>query len=144
MSSEHEGYALGKSIHGHGTGHLFLCYSLRSTAFGLTNYGPARQKSCNSIPNRFDKYVTGRKTMPQQSQPGLMRYASAGVEFIATFGLVMGAGWWLDRRFDKSPLFTLIGAALGFAGATWRLVRQARAIGKEMQDRRTAGKQEPK
>jgi F0F1-type ATP synthase assembly protein I len=73
-----------------------------------------------------------------------MRYASAGAEFIVTFGLVMAAGVYLDKRLGTGPWFTMIGAALGFAGATWRLVRQARAIGKEMQDRRTAGKGEPK
>jgi F0F1-type ATP synthase assembly protein I len=79
-----------------------------------------------------------------RQQPGLMRYASAGVEFIATFGILMAAGVFLDKWLGKGPLFTLIGAALGFAGATWRLVRQARAIGKEMQDRHKAGKQEPR
>lgn len=82
--------------------------------------------------------------MSQQMQPGLMRYASAGAEFIVTFGLVMAAGVVLDKWLGKGPLFTLIGAALGFAGATYRLVRQARAIGKEMQDRDRARKQEPR
>ncbi len=73
-----------------------------------------------------------------------MRYASAGVEFIVTFGLVMALGVFLDRRLSTGPLCTLIGAALGFAGAMWRLVRQARSIGKEMQDGREARKREPK
>jgi hypothetical protein len=56
----------------------------------------------------------------------LMRHASAGLEFIVTFGLPMAGGLWLDGRLGTTPGFMLLGGAAGFALGLYRLVRQAR------------------
>ena len=52
-----------------------------------------------------------------------LRHIGVGVEFIATVGILLAGGLWLDNRFGLSPLFTLIGLALGFAAAMYRLIR---------------------
>ena len=56
-----------------------------------------------------------------------MRMVGIGTEFGVTFALFVLAGVWLDRRSGRSiPVFTLLGAAAGFALAMYRLVQQAR------------------
>ncbi|HDY64819.1 MAG TPA: AtpZ/AtpI family protein [Phycisphaerae bacterium] len=61
---------------------------------------------------------------PQQD--GRLRFASAGVEFFVIIGVLLGGGYWLDTRLGTLPLWTLVGLAVGFAGALYRLVRQVR------------------
>jgi F0F1-type ATP synthase assembly protein I len=58
---------------------------------------------------------------PPDNSP--LRYMGVGVEFIAAVGLPLAAGLWLDSRWGLSPLFTLIGLALGFAAGLYRLVQ---------------------
>lgn len=73
--------------------------------------------------------------MPEQ-WPKMLKYASAGTEFVITFlGLLVG-GIYLDRWAKTGVLFTLIGAAGGFALGMYRLVVQAMRAQKEMQDQR--------
>ena len=63
-----------------------------------------------------------------QRRQDMMRLAmTAGTEFIITIGLLIGGGLLLDRWLDTRIWFTLLGAVLGFAGALYRLVRQAKA-----------------
>jgi hypothetical protein len=68
------------------------------------------------------------------------RYASAGIEFIVTFGLLLGAGLMVDRWIrDTVPVFTLVGAVAGFAAGLWRLIRVGRdmqRLGKDKDDQR--------
>lgn len=64
-----------------------------------------------------------------QRRQDMMRLAmTAGLEFIITVGLLIGAGMFLDRRLGTRIWFTILGAVLGFAAALYRLVRQARAV----------------
>ena len=64
--------------------------------------------------------------MNQQSDHReMLRYASVGMEFIAAFGLGVVAGMYLDRRRGGGTLWTLIGAALGFATGMYRIWRVA-------------------
>ena len=65
--------------------------------------------------------------MPKETYT-LIRYATAGIEFILTFGLVLLGGLMLDRAAGSTPAFTLLGAAAGFAGGLYRLVRRARQL----------------
>jgi hypothetical protein len=51
---------------------------------------------------------------------------TAGVEFAVTIGLLTFGGFWLDGRMGTLPLWTLLGLALGFAMALYRLIRQVR------------------
>jgi F0F1-type ATP synthase assembly protein I len=63
--------------------------------------------------------------MPRDKErQDVWRYATVGTEFVATFGLFVAAGLWLDRRLSTLPIFTLASAALGFAGGLYRLIRQ--------------------
>jgi len=67
--------------------------------------------------------------MPQgPHRPDLMRYATVGLEFVATFGLMLACGFWLDRRLNTMPGFLLTGAAFGFAVGLYRLLRRARRL----------------
>lgn len=63
-----------------------------------------------------------------EARPNLLRYSSAGVEFILLFGVMVGAGVLLDRRMDTLPGWTVTGAVVGFFAALRRLVKQAREI----------------
>ena len=67
--------------------------------------------------------------MPEKDdRPNLWRHASAGLEFIVTFGLLLGAGLLADHWLGSTPLWTLLGAAAGFAAGLQRLLRAARDI----------------
>ena len=75
--------------------------------------------------------------MPEEDdRPGPWRHASAGLEFIVTFGLLLGAGLVADRWLDSVPLWTLLGAAAGFAAGLYRLVRTAREIERGQSDKK--------
>jgi len=60
-----------------------------------------------------------------------MQYATVGTEFIATVGMMVGGGVLLDGWLRTMPAFTLIGTAVGFAAALYRLVK----LGKRLQNR---------
>jgi ATP synthase protein I len=44
-----------------------------------------------------------------------------GCSIVAALVLCIGGGVWLDRRFDTSPVLTLVGVALGLAAAGYQL-----------------------
>ena len=49
---------------------------------------------------------------------GALGFGSSFAGGMALFGL---GGHWLDTKFDKEPLFTLLGIALGFIYGGWEL-----------------------
>jgi len=49
-------------------------------------------------------------------------------EAVTAIPIAIGGGYWLDRRFDTSPIFLFLGAALGFAAFVLRLVRLGRHL----------------
>lgn len=54
-----------------------------------------------------------------------VRYAGVGMQYGISIALFAWAGIWLDGKFPNlAPLFTLLGLALGFTGATVSLVYQ--------------------
>ena len=57
-------------------------------------------------------------------------YASAGWVFVVSVTVCVTLGWWLDKRTGVTPLFTLIGAALGIGIGIYNLVVLARQINK--------------
>ena len=61
-------------------------------------------------------------TSPQRN---LWSYASGGLEFAFTFGLMLAAGFYLDRELKTGVGFTLLGGVVGFAAALYRLLRKA-------------------
>ena len=54
-------------------------------------------------------------------------YQGASEAFVAIL-IAMGIGYWADRHFGTSPLYLLIGTALGFAAFVLRLFRLGRQI----------------
>ena len=61
----------------------------------------------------------------------MLRYMSAGMEFIVTFGVPLAGGLWLDKRLGTMPGFTLLGAAVGFSAGLYRLVKTGRQAQRE-------------
>jgi F0F1-type ATP synthase assembly protein I len=55
---------------------------------------------------------------------GPARYAGLGIQFAACVLLFVFVGKWVDGRLHTLPLFTLLGAFLGFGGAMWSMIRQ--------------------
>ncbi|MGH7337283.1 MAG: AtpZ/AtpI family protein, partial [Myxococcota bacterium] len=64
---------------------------------------------------------------PQQEveRRGLAAYQGA-FEAVFAIPIAIGVGYWLDGRFDTSPILLFLGAALGFAAFVLRLVRLGR------------------
>ena len=60
--------------------------------------------------------------------PNLIQYATAGIEFITVFGLMVLVGVLLDRRFETVFVWTIVGAVIGFAGGVYRLVMIAKSL----------------
>ena len=78
---------------------------------------------------------------PGKQSPGPLRYAGLGIQLAASILLFVFLGRWLDEKTGMSPLFTLLGAFLGFGGTMWSLIRQ---LNKDNQDGQTAGRQDGK
>ncbi len=57
-----------------------------------------------------------------------LRYTHLGMQYCLTLLLCVGAGMWADPRLGTSPWLTIVGALLGFAAATYVIVREARLI----------------
>ena len=71
----------------------------------------------------------------KRTDQSALRYAGAGLEFCVTVALLTLLGVWLDGRFGTSPLLTLVLAFVGFAAATWALVRSVFPAGSASQKR---------
>ena len=56
-----------------------------------------------------------------------MQYAGLGIKFAASILVFVFAGQWLDRKVSSTPLFTVLGAFLGFGGTMWWLIRRLKA-----------------
>ncbi len=56
-----------------------------------------------------------------------LEIASLGLQFAVTQTLGVFGGWWLDRRWNTLPWFTLACAAAGFAAGMYMVVSGARA-----------------
>lgn len=60
---------------------------------------------------------------PNRVQWSYLRYAGVGVEFFATIALLTLLGTAIDAWLGTSPILTIVLAFLGFAAATWNLIR---------------------
>ena len=61
-------------------------------------------------------------------------YLSIGVEFTASILICLGAGWWIDKRFDTAPIFMLVGAFFGMAAGFYNLYRTVVRMSKKDRD----------
>lgn len=64
---------------------------------------------------------------PRESEARLRRetgrYLGLGLQFAVTVAVFALGGVWLDGRLGTLPLFTVLGAFIGFAGALTSLLR---------------------
>ncbi len=58
--------------------------------------------------------------------PEAWQYATMGIELFAIFSTFVAGGLLLDRRLDTRPVFTVVGAVIGFAGGLYRMMRLSR------------------
>ena len=71
--------------------------------------------------------VTDGPTPEQRSQLGAVGAAAGlGCSVVATLVLLIGGGVLVDRALETAPVFTLIGVALGLAGAGYELYELTR------------------
>ena len=80
----------------------------------------------------------GRRTQARRQN---LAYQGA---FEATVAILIcaGVGLWLDGRFDTSPLWLLVGIAIGFASFVLRLLRLGRQL-QELREAETAQDEPP-
>lgn len=52
----------------------------------------------------------------------MFQLSGVGFEFIIAVGGFAALGWWLDKKFAASPIWTIVGVSVGFAVGLYRLV----------------------
>ena len=57
---------------------------------------------------------------------GAMRWMSAGVEFCGVLAIFCFLGYKLDKHFQKSPLFLIIGFFIGFIGMLYLFYKDSK------------------
>ncbi len=79
-------------------------------------------------PNSNDPNDGGPAPRQQQTRRQGLAYQGA-LEAVLAIPIAIGIGYWVDGRFDTSPLFLIGGAALGFTAFVVRLLRLGRQLG---------------
>lgn len=74
--------------------------------------GPDRETDASAERKRSAAEKAARKA----AFANYLRYSHVGIAFIAGILIFTFGGVWLDRRAGTSPLFLLLGLAIGFAG----------------------------
>jgi len=62
---------------------------------------------------------------------GMYRLVGIGFEFACTVGVMALLGWYLDRRWNTTPRYLLVGLAVGFAAGLYLLIQSARSSFKD-------------
>ena len=65
---------------------------------------------------------------------------TAGIEFAVMVGALTGGGYWLDGYTGMLPVWTLVGLAVGFATALYRLIRQVKPSRRQPSEKTKDGK----
>jgi ATP synthase protein I len=52
------------------------------------------------------------------------RYAGLGLTLVASTGLFLFLGWWLDGKLGSVPLFTIVGAFVGAGAGFYHMYRR--------------------
>lgn len=82
---------------------------------------------------------------PENEDRGWIRLGGLGIELVASVAGFVAIGFLLDRHYGWSPWGVLIGAALGFIGGMYNLIRGALVASREADAERAVssdGKQE--
>ena len=80
----------------------------------------------NEIENHQNDIKNNQKKLPQESKEvykSLAPFLNLGIQMALTIGVFVLLGWWLDGRFDKSPVFTLIFSFVGIFGSFYNFFR---------------------
>ena len=85
-----------------------------------------------------EKLVYGAQLLPENH----LRQWAGPLRFLLTIGwyvalsllIPIGIGYWLDKTFDKEPLFTLIGLGVGTIIAFYGLYRMLRRYKTEQEE----------
>jgi F0F1-type ATP synthase assembly protein I len=73
----------------------------------------------NELKNKKDKESEEKKEIYNSIAP----FLNLGLQMALTIGICVFFGWWLDGKFDKSPLFTLIFTFLGIFTAFYNFFK---------------------
>lgn len=69
--------------------------------------------------------------MSEDGKQQLLRAANCGIEFAAAVFIGVVIGLWLDRYFDKFPLFMLIFLVFGSVAGYWNVLHYVKALDKK-------------
>ena len=58
-------------------------------------------------------------------------FLNLGLQLAITIGIFVFAGWWIDVKFDTSPLWILILSFIGIFGSLYSFIRKAIDIDKK-------------
>lgn len=64
----------------------------------------------------------------------VLRYSHLGLTLGIIFAGFPLAGYWADRRCDSLPLFTILGAILGFAAGMVHVFKKVGPLGKRIEE----------
>jgi F0F1-type ATP synthase assembly protein I len=71
----------------------------------------------------------------EQSPAQILRqvapYLTMGIQLAGGIVVFFLVGWWLDTRYDSSPMFKLIGLGLGAIGGLIKFLKSVMELGKE-------------
>jgi len=76
------------------------------------------------------------KTGPKSEGLNLESFAAAGLQFALGIVFFLFIGRWADRKFDSTPLFTLLGVFVGGGAAFYSFYRRISAAQRADDERR--------
>jgi F0F1-type ATP synthase assembly protein I len=84
--------------------------------------------------NRDSNAARPRKR-DEQSPDQILRqsapYLTLGIQLAAGIVVFFLIGWWLDTRYESSPMFKLIGLGVGMVGGLIKFLKSVVELGKE-------------
>lgn len=79
----------------------------------------------------------------REKSPYFLAAMDFGYTLLASLLVYGGLGWWLDNRFDKTPLFLIVGVFLGLAVGFNSLFKKLALIEKAQKAAKDREKQKP-
>ncbi|RMF71287.1 MAG: AtpZ/AtpI family protein [Planctomycetota bacterium] len=86
-----------------------------------------RGRSARAFAMRSNGGSSGPNYLPQ-----MMRLAAAGTELLAWVLVPTLIGYWIDRRYESSPVGVLVGGVFGVVGGLTVLIRRAMQVSSEV------------
>ncbi|MCL2038852.1 MAG: AtpZ/AtpI family protein [Bacteroidetes bacterium] len=80
--------------------------------------------------NKNNESYNERKQIYQSVGP----FLNLGLQMSITIGVFVLGGWWLDKQFDTSPIWTLILSGIGIFGAFYSFIRKVINLEKKKKD----------